>query len=76
MFIKQRHHLCDRFLKLYLHHRVIHASVCVCSYMGMCDRTGAFYANIYNCICQHMHVCIHEYVYNCDKFYPIFITMK
>lgn len=30
MFIKQRNHLCDRFLKLYLHQRVTHASVCMC----------------------------------------------
>lgn len=78
MFIKQRNHLCDRFLKLYLYHRVTHASVCVYSYMGMCDRKGAFYAYIYTHTIVYANICIYVsmnmYV-SVYKFYSIFITI-
>lgn len=84
MFIKQRNHLCDRFLKLYLYHRVTHASVCMC----VCVPTWAcvtgqvhfthiciyIYAHtiVYANIC--IYVSMNMYV-SVNKFYSIFITM-
>lgn len=78
MFIKQINHLSDIFLKLYLHHWVMHdLGARSFVYVGMCERIGVSYSCMYRIV--YVNICISMYTMNMYvyvyKLYPIFIIM-